>query len=168
MMVDANDKSVWNKSTILDIKDNQLGPDRIVKMAFIGYRIYVENGNKSDDKGSFEGWSSKFDEWVPIYSPRIQPFFTKTQKGVQDDLDLDEELDNLQQPEEGFVRVYAVPRIRKCISSVFLHLINLFGNKGGFDLILQTLAKTEGSTEVNNDDSNNVEDLNLNIMANIV
>lgn len=71
MMVDANDKSVWNKSTILDIKDQQVGPDRIVKMAYIGYRVYVENGSKSDERGTFDGWSSKFDEWVAIYSPRI-------------------------------------------------------------------------------------------------
>lgn len=64
-------------------------------MAQIGYRVYVENGNKSDEKGTFEGWSSKFDEWIAIYSPRIQPFYTKTQKGVSDDLDLDEDLDTL-------------------------------------------------------------------------
>lgn len=111
-------------------------------MAFVGYRVYIENGIKSDEKGNFEGWSSKFDEWIAIYSPRIQPFYTKTQKGVQDDLDLDEDLDTLLQPEEGFTRVYSVPRIRKCISSVFLHLINLFGNRGGFDLVLALLAKS--------------------------
>jgi hypothetical protein len=47
-------------------------------MALIGYRIYVENGSKHDEKGSFDGWSTKFDEWIAIYSPRIAPFFTKT------------------------------------------------------------------------------------------
>lgn len=110
-------------------------------MAYIGYRVYVENASKQDEHGCYEGWSCKFDEWVPLYSPRIQPFLTKTPKGVQDDLDISEELDHLLQPEEGFSRVYAVPRIRKCISSVFIHLINLFGNKGGFDLVLDLLQK---------------------------
>jgi len=110
-------------------------------MAYIGYRVYVESGKKSDEKGNFDGWSSKFDEWIPIYNPRIMPLYSKTQKGNQDDLDLDEELDTLLQPEEGFTRVYAVPRIRKCISSVFMHLINLFGNKGGFDMILEVISK---------------------------
>ena len=110
-------------------------------MAFIGYRVYCENGKKSDEKGAFDGWSSKFDEWIPVFNPRLMPFFTKTQKGTSDDLDLDEDLDNLLTPEEGFTRVFAVPRIRKCISSVFMHLINLFGNKGGFDLVLQTIEK---------------------------
>lgn len=95
MMVDANDKSLWNKSTILDIKESQVTPNRIVKMAFIAYRVYVENGSKSDDKGSFEGWSTKFDEWIALYSPRIMPFLTKTLKGTSDDLDLDEELDSM-------------------------------------------------------------------------
>lgn len=73
-MIDANDKSMWNNSTILDIKENHIGPDRVVKMAYIGYRIYVENGNKSDEKGNYDGWSTKFDEWIALYSPRIMPF----------------------------------------------------------------------------------------------
>jgi hypothetical protein len=67
------------------------------------------------------------------------PFLSKTLKGTSDDLDLDEELDSLLQPDEGFTRVYAVPRIRKCISSVFLRIINLFGNSGGFELVLNIL-----------------------------
>jgi hypothetical protein len=93
-VVDAHDKTVWNKSTILDIKEQQIAPDRVVKMAYIGYRIYVENGAKSDERGTYDGWSNRFDEWVSIYSPRIQPFYSKTQKGISDDVDLDEELDS--------------------------------------------------------------------------
>ena len=62
----------------------------------------MENGTKSDEKGIFDGWSSKFDEWVSVYSPRIQPFFSKTNKGTSDDLDLDEDFDHLLQPEEGY------------------------------------------------------------------
>ena len=77
-VVDAHDKSVWNKSTILDIKEQQISPTRVVKMAYIGYRVYTDNGTKSDEKGNFEGWSSKFDEWMALYSPRIQPFMTKS------------------------------------------------------------------------------------------
>lgn len=77
-IVDAHDKTVWNKSTVLDIKDQTVAPGRVAKMAHIGFRIYVENGSKSDERGNFEGWSNRFDEWIGIYSPRIQPFFTKT------------------------------------------------------------------------------------------
>lgn len=50
-------------------------------MAYIGYRVYVENGTKSDERGTFDGWSSKFDEWIALYSPRLQAFYSKTQKG---------------------------------------------------------------------------------------
>lgn len=77
-IIDAHDKSVWNKSTILDIKESQINPNRVVKMAYVGYRVYSENGSKQDEKGNFEGWSSRFDEWIAVYSPRIQPFMTKS------------------------------------------------------------------------------------------
>jgi len=39
--------------------------------------------------------------------------------------------------------VFAVPRLRKCISSLFIKLMNLFGHEGGFDLILQNLSADE-------------------------
>ena len=42
-VVDAYDKTVWNKSTILDIKDQEVEPGRVVKMAYIAYRVYSEN-----------------------------------------------------------------------------------------------------------------------------
>jgi len=71
-VVDGHDKSSWNKSTILDVKENKLpGTERIVKMAFIGYRVYVEKSIKSDEVGCYDGWSNRFDEWLSIYSPRI-------------------------------------------------------------------------------------------------
>ena len=50
-------------------------------MAYIGYRVYTDAGKKSDEKGNFDGWSIKFDEWLAIYNPRIMPFYSKTQKG---------------------------------------------------------------------------------------
>lgn len=143
----------------MDIKEQNVAPGRVVKMAYIGYRIYVDNGTKNDEKGVFDGWSNRFDEWVSIYSPRIQPFFTKTQKGVSDDLDLDEDFDNLMQPKEGQTRVYAVPRLRKCISSLFIDLINLFGNKGGFELIVNVLSQTAKDEE---------SYMDLNILANLI
>jgi hypothetical protein len=56
-------------------------------------------------------------------------------------------------------RVYAVPRIRKCTSSLFLHLINLFGSLKGYDTILDILENKpigEGS------------EFDLTIMANLM
>jgi hypothetical protein len=40
-------------------------------MAFIAYRVYQENGSKSDERGKYEGWSNRFDEWISIYSPKV-------------------------------------------------------------------------------------------------
>ncbi|CDW75154.1 UNKNOWN [Stylonychia lemnae] len=69
------------QSTILDIQERkQSNSDHIIKMAFIGYRVYCEQGNKEDEMGSFYGWSSRYDEWIPLYSLRIRPLLTQTLK----------------------------------------------------------------------------------------
>lgn len=39
--------------------------------------------------------------------------------------------------------MYAVPRLRKCISSAFIHLISVFGNNGGFEIVAKFLASQE-------------------------
>ena len=44
-------------------------------------------------------------------------------------------------------RVYAVPRIRKCTSSLFIHLINLFGHLKGYDIIMDRIEKQEFTNE---------------------
>jgi hypothetical protein len=141
----------------LDIKDDQIAPGRIVRKAFVAFRIYFEKGPKIDEKGRhYDGWSSRFDEWIPIFSPRIAPFYTKTQKGMSDDFDIDEDADNMFTPEPSHSRVYAVPRLRKCISSLYMHLINEFGHQGGFNLILDTLRRSLNSED---------ESVDLNIVS---
>ena len=45
-------------------------------------------------------------------------------------------MDNVIQPEKGMDRAYAVPRLRRCTSSMYIHLINLFGFLKGYDTIL--------------------------------
>ena len=70
-LIDAHDKTVWNKSTILDMKEQMITPERTITMVLVGYRVYVENGAKSDERGTFDGWSNRFDEWISVYSPRI-------------------------------------------------------------------------------------------------
>jgi hypothetical protein len=51
--------------------------------------------------------------------------------------------------------VFAVPRLRKCISRLFLRLLNIFGNAGGFDVVLQALNRCEGlpDAQENNEES---------------
>ena len=39
--------------------------------------MFHPEGNKEDDNHrKFFGWSEKFDEWIPAYSPRIQKYQT--------------------------------------------------------------------------------------------
>lgn len=63
-------------------------------MAFCGFRVYQEGGTKSDERGAFEGWSHRFDEWISVYSPKIQPLYSKTMKGLHEE-EIDDNFDNL-------------------------------------------------------------------------
>lgn len=38
-------------------------------MATIGLRVYVETAQRSDERGPYEGFGSRFDEDIPLYSP---------------------------------------------------------------------------------------------------
>ena len=44
-------------------------------IVFVGYRVYRTIGinlktDPTNDK-TFEGWSSRYDEWISLYDPRI-------------------------------------------------------------------------------------------------
>ena len=88
-------------------------------MIYVGFRVYRETDNqyRKDNRGTFEGWSDRFDEWVPAFSPRIQPFESKSgKKSTIQEADLEEDGDEMIEPEEGHTRVYTVPRNFKCTS----------------------------------------------------
>ena len=74
--------------------------NREVHYARVGLRIY-ENDNrkisirtKRDAKGVFDGFSEVFDEWLPIYSPRFQPFESRSVMTKIVEVDLEDELDH--------------------------------------------------------------------------
>lgn len=139
--VDSHDKSQWLKATIFETKQQTISANRVITLAYVAYRVYRQkiSQNKKDERGTYEGWSVKFDEWIPIFSPRIMPWQTRQGMLNIDDDDFDEQIDDLVDPEPGMEKVYAVPRVFKCISSQFLHFINLFGNAGGFDTLINLL-----------------------------
>jgi len=90
---------------------------REVLMANCAMRVYrtATNtmGTQKDDLGSYKGFSNKFDEWVPVYSPRICPWASHVGKTKDADVDLDdleEEMDELFPAPEGMEKAYAVPR----------------------------------------------------------
>ena len=69
------------------------------------------------------------------------PYQSKSLLGKNFDNEFEEDLDNLIHIDGCYPKIYAVPRISKCISSGFLKIINLFGNSRGFDIILDIFKK---------------------------
>jgi len=66
--------------------------------------------NKKDERGSYKGFSSMFDEWIPVYSPRIMPWASRVGKPEIEVLDLEDDMDSVVGVPVGMKRVYAVPR----------------------------------------------------------
>lgn len=143
--VDALDDSFkWLKATIIKIEEVEEG-GRVLPVATVGMRIYRPGGPRQDERGSYDGWGERFDEQIPLLSHRICPFQTRSNKARVDDEELDEELDDLIQPEEGHARAWAVPRPRKCTSSEYVRHIAHFGHHGGLDTILDVIDKCEAT-----------------------
>lgn len=74
-IIDVCDTSnVWYNSTVLDVAIPETEDGTEVKQIFVGYRVYDENGDKTDTEGRrFFGWSSRYDEWLSVTNPRVQP-----------------------------------------------------------------------------------------------
>lgn len=69
---DMHDKIKWEEGTIFNvIEDNTSG--RPVLVGNCGFRVYRDHGKKmrQDERGQFDGWSSRYDEYIPVFSPRI-------------------------------------------------------------------------------------------------
>ena len=140
--MDMHDNIRWEEGTIFEVKEMTTRQGRKVLMASVGFRIYRENGKKSDELGRFDGWSSKYDEMIPIFNPRLMPHLSHVGRQVaelEDDVD-DGTIDDVIEPEAGHDRVYAVPRVGVCVSSKFISNLNRFGNNGGLRAILDTMA----------------------------
>ena len=52
-------------------------------------RVYrdVPGSIRRDERGTYEGWGDRYDEWVPIFSPRIQPWGTDVKESSVQELD---------------------------------------------------------------------------------
>ena len=138
---DCHDKYKWEEATVFNIIEDNSG-GRPVLMGNVGFRVYRTVGKKirQDERGTYDGWSNRYDEWIPVYSPRLHAHLSRVNVAVIEDDDFDEDLDDLMTPEAGHERVYAVPRISSCISSKFIHFMNKFGHIGGFTALLDILS----------------------------
>ena len=130
-----HDNIRWEQGTIFDVREERTRTGRKVLQANCGFRIYCENGKKSDEQGRFDGWSNRYDEYIPIFNPRLQPHLQHFGRVGGDDFVIEEDdgaIDEQMQPEEGHDRVYACPRVNICLSSKFISFMNRFGSRGGF------------------------------------
>lgn len=67
----------WYQATILNRREIKVG-NELIKEVQVGFRFYNENGLRIDQNGrKFTGWSSNYDEWINLYSIRIQRFIKK-------------------------------------------------------------------------------------------
>ena len=90
-LIDCIDtEGIWYRSTVLEVRDvttnkgalvgvgedeeNKESNERPAREANVGFRYYSEEeGHKMDDEkhAKFVGWSNRYDEWIPVTSPRI-------------------------------------------------------------------------------------------------
>ena len=74
--VDVQDDTFkWLKATVIAMGD-QVDEGRTIPTVLVGLRIYLPTGQRRDDRGNFDGWSDRFDERIPLYSPRMCRFMT--------------------------------------------------------------------------------------------
>ena len=151
--IDAFDKAkVWYASTILEIKDHTDPDGRKWTMCKVGFRLYHPDATKTDEEGKkYEGWSSRFDEWLPLWSPKIAKLYThaKPKGGKGTRLYEDTVIDDSSDPQikEGEDMIYAVIRPRKCKSYLLVDCLNLFGKLGGYDKMLERMNDKENPIE---------------------
>lgn len=117
-------------------------------MVLLGFRVFTPDGAKTDEEGrKFDGWSSRFDEWLPLWSPKVAKVYShakpKGSKVVRQDQETVIDDSNDPQIKEGEDMIYAVIRPRKSKSYLLIQCLNLFGQEGGYEKILAKIADKE-------------------------
>ena len=71
-LADIHDHFRWEEGTLFSVAEDRTG-GRSVIYANVGFRVYRSYGKKirQDERGTYDGWSSKYDEHIPVFSPRI-------------------------------------------------------------------------------------------------
>ena len=72
-ILDVHDLYNWEEATIFETRINNSDARPFVE-AFVAFRIYSNEGRKEDARGKFNGWTARYDEWIPLYSPRLQHY----------------------------------------------------------------------------------------------
>ena len=131
IILDINDNFQWESATVFKSELDETSDKRPFWKVYVGFRVYKETPTlktKKDKEGRlYEGWSEKYDEWIPLYTPRIQQQGTHIQGRFKllkqnNALDIENNIDDQIQPEPGHTRVYQVPRPSTCLSEKFLSM----------------------------------------------
>ena len=142
--VDGFDKAkVWYPSTILNLKQHTQSNGRLWTLVRVGFRVFTPSGQKTDDEGKkYIGWSRRFDEWIPLWSPRIAKLHSYTWRKYNKGLRKVKAViyDSADPKIKGNNLIYAVLRPRLNKSSLLIECLNLFGSEGGYDKILSLLT----------------------------
>lgn len=138
----------WQRATILERHTYQICPDRTIKIVKMGYRRYRSEFKSKiktgvDSYGSYEGFGPQYDNFLPLFNPKIIRSHPKIIGPRRKEIDLYEEWDEELQAANPDETIFFVPRINACISRVFIKMMNYFGNQGGFDMLLDVLENGE-------------------------
>jgi len=142
--------SDWYNCTITGIRTTVIETGEEATEVKIAYRVYQEDGGKSDEIGNFRGWSKKYDEWLNVHDPRIQKYDSMAKRYVANSkceeylVDDSQDLLGLDDPES-----FAVPRDAKCASRAYLDLIDFMGSQGGYDRIIEKIQDRETWVSMN-------------------
>ena len=68
----------WYSATIIHGEERKEGC--LMPMVKVGFRVYHENGDKSDEMGRYDGLSEAQDNMIGSYTVRIQPPGTMVQE----------------------------------------------------------------------------------------
>lgn len=148
-MVDCLDNSNnWYQSTIIDRRIIN-SEDREVMQICVGFRVFDERGDQYEYplNKRYYGWGSRYDEWISITSPRIQPLKTIVKgnqpryKSMDCDNIFDDCNDLLFKPLYSEKNpLFAVTRTYN--RSLFLmRLVNSLGKKGTFQGFIEKISE---------------------------
>ena len=145
-LIDAYDlEGQWHNSTVLEKRflSNSNGSQTIE--INVGFRVYESNGTKYDENGPYRGWSTRYDEWVSVQSPRIAKFTQMARKwpippvAVTEEAVMDDSNDLIELRNWAF----AMGREGKSRNKFLIRNLNRFGVAGLFDFALNDISNEE-------------------------
>ena len=147
-LIDAFDlEGQWYNSTVLErrIINNSNGTHSIE--VNVGFRVYDPTGNKYDEIGVYRGWSSRYDEWINVQSPRVTQYCQVARRWPIPPVVITEEkiLDDSNDLIEQRPWAYAMPRDLKSRNKFLIRNLNRFGVLGLFEFAINALKDQENT-----------------------